>query len=186
MERAIVLSQEIIVHQERVAQLIKEFAYHLGLKETYISLIHLSAKNHDIGKSAIDESILKKPYKLTADEFNNIKEHVTEGAKILQSMNAKREVIEAVLFHHESYDGSGYPEKLKGLEIPLSARILKICDVYDALTSKRCYREKIFRPEEALSEMEKMKNQFDPNLFNEFTFYIKNTPGPKGRRNKDA
>lgn len=173
MDRAFVLSEETFKHQYRVATLTTEFAQHLGAKDALISILFASSQNHDIGKAAVDETLLKKPFKLTEDEFEAVKSHAPEGAKILKEMNVNQEVIEAVLCHHESFDGTGYPNKLKGEEIPLSARILKICDVYDALTSKRCYRPRAYTNEEALEIMEKMKNEFDPYLYKEFTLFIK-------------
>ena len=111
------------------------------------SIIPLASALHDIGKIAIDEKILNKPGKLTAEEFEVIKTHTTLGAEILQRQeNFDKEPLlqtayEICRWHHERWDGRGYPDGLKGDEIPLSAQLVALADVYDALTSERCYKK---------------------------------------------
>ena len=109
--------------------------------EASVSLITHAAHLHDIGKMGISDNVLGKPGKLTDDEFSIIKQHPVIGAKILMQSNYTHELVQIVLHHHERYDGRGYPEGLKGEEIPIGARIIAIADSIDAMTSKRVYRD---------------------------------------------
>lgn len=130
-------------HCLRVAMLATSVAYQLQLSQNDTKDVIISALLHDIGKSSIDHEIIIKPSKLTDAEFAEIKRHPFMGYNVLKnsgnSFNAN--IMSGVLFHHEKYDGSGYPTGLKGRDIPLIARILAVCDVFDALTSNRPYRK---------------------------------------------
>ena len=125
-----------------------------GLTREKIDAIVAASSLHDIGKIAIPDSILMKPGRLTKDEFEYMKSHTLRGCEILDSMKmdwnpvAKQVSYEIVRSHHERYDGKGYPDGLKGDDIPISAQLVSVADVYDALTSERCYKDK-FTPEEA-------------------------------------
>ena len=127
--------------------------YHLSWSEQY--LIALASALHDIGKIGIDEKILNKPGKLTAEEFEIMKSHTLIGASMLESLDAYQDevlvriAIQICRWHHERYDGSGYPDGLKGDEIPISAQVVSIADVYDALVSERVYK-KAFSHEKAI------------------------------------
>ena len=137
----------------------------------YFRNVVMAAPIHDLGKIKIPDSILNKPGKLTNDEYDIIKKHTEYGAKVIQ--NSMRNVddenyinvaINIAKYHHERYDGTGYPEGLKGEDIPLEARIMSLADVYDALISKRPYKE-AFPKEKAISIMkEGIGTQFDPEL----------------------
>ena len=166
------LSKEVTKHQQRVANISKEFTLKLGHSKKDAAQIYLAALFHDIGKAKIDPKIYNKPGKLSEEEFKEIKKHPVESEYILKTLNMSEEIIKTVLYHHESYDGTGYPEGLKAEKIPYAARILKICDVYDALTNVRSYRSKPYTKDQALRIMEKMKNQFDEEIFNKFKIYI--------------
>ncbi len=139
--------------------------------DDYIKDIERSAPLHDIGKVGISESILLKPGKLTEDEFEIMKKHSELGAKVLQDAAESLEFrsffeigYQIALHHHENWDGSGYPHKLKGLDIPLSARIMAIADVYDALTTERPYK-RAFSHDEAMEIILREKGtKFDPKL----------------------
>ena len=119
------------------------------------SMIITAAALHDIGKIGIDEKILNKPGKLTDEEFEIMKKHTVLGAEMLEGLteykNEKlvKTAIEICRWHHERYDGTGYPDGLSGDEIPISAQVVALADVYDALTSKRVYK-KAFAPKEAV------------------------------------
>lgn len=130
-------------------------------------LIYYAGLFHDIGKSIMPLTVLKKESKLTRDEFSQIKEHAKHGFRILQKYKFPSDVLFAALLHHEKYDGSGYPIGFIGKEIPVIARIVNICDVFDALTSDRPYR-KAYSVEEAIQIMEHTKEQYDPELIDIF------------------
>lgn len=127
-------------HILRVQQYAVATARRLGLTGTELECIETGALLHDIGKIGVPESILNKPGRLTSDEFDLIRQHPRVGAEILAPVNFPPAVIDAVKYHHERWDGSGYPDSLRGEAIPLTARILAVADVYDALTSDRSYR----------------------------------------------
>lgn len=143
-------------HSDRVKAFSEQIARLLGLSEASVSLITHAAHLHDIGKMGISDSVLGKPGKLTDDEFSIIKQHPVIGAKILMQSNYTHELVQIVLHHHERFDGRGYPEGLKGEEIPIGARIIAIADSIDAMTSKRVYRD-------ALS-LEYCRNEIEKNL----------------------
>ena len=128
-------------HSERVKAYTELLSRFLGLSEASVSLITHAAHLHDIGKMGISDNVLGKPGKLTDDEFSIIKQHPIIGAKILMQSNYTHELVQIVLHHHERFDGRGYPEGLKGEEIPIGARIIAIADSIDAMTSKRVYRD---------------------------------------------
>ena len=127
-----------------------------NLTSSDIDIITLASSLHDIGKIAIDEKILNKPGRFTDEEFAIMKTHTSKGAEMLEKLpNVKTEPLvqkayEIARWHHERYDGRGYPDGLKGEEIPVSAQIVALADVYDALTSERCYK-KAFTHEQAIS-----------------------------------
>jgi putative nucleotidyltransferase with HDIG domain len=128
-------------HSDRVKAFSEQIARLLGLSEGSVSLITHAAHLHDIGKMGISDNVLGKPGKLTDEEFSIIKQHPVIGAKILMQSNYTHELVQIVLHHHERYDGRGYPEGLKGEDIPIGARIIAIADSVDAMTSKRVYRD---------------------------------------------
>ena len=130
-------------------------------------LVYYSGLFHDIGKSITPLSVLGKEKPLIFDEFSQIKEHAKLGFRILQEYKFPSEILFAALLHHEKYDGNGYPIGFKGKEIPLIARIISICDVFDALTSNRPYRKE-YTLIEALKIMKDSKEQFDPELLDLF------------------
>ena len=116
---------------------------------------------HDVGKIGIPDEIINKPGRLSDEEFAIIKEHPGKGAKILSSVPEMPKLATGARWHHERYDGSGYPDGLKGDEIPEEARIIAVADAYDAMTSSRSYREKM-PVENVISELKKgMGTQFD-------------------------
>ncbi len=151
-------------HSERVAMYSEQLAMHLDFNEQTMRELTISAVLHDIGKIAVPEAILDKPSKLTAEEFDIIKQHPAVGANIISNIPSYDSILPGILYHHEHWDGSGYPQGLKGVEIPLSSRIITIADVFDAITEERPYR-KGMRADEAISFMEDQKKKlFDAEL----------------------
>lgn len=127
-------------HILRVQRYAVAIAKHMGLTGGELEAVNTGALLHDIGKLGVPEYVLLKPGRLTEDEFDKIKKHPEIGAAILDPVEFPWPVLPVVKYHHEKWDGSGYPEGLKGEAIPLSARIMAVADVYDALTSSRSYR----------------------------------------------
>jgi len=136
----------------------------IGLDSRDLQMLQWGALLHDVGKIGIRDDVLNKAGKLTESEFRHIKEHPVSSHKIVQEVTQLAQAFDSILHHHEHYDGSGYPDGLVGEEIPLSARVIQIADVFDALTSDRAYR-KAFGWEEALEIMEKEAGRtVDPEL----------------------
>ena len=151
-------------HSENVAYYATELAYILGMNEDFVEMVREAALLHDVGKIGIPEHILNKPGKLTDEEFAVMKTHVENSIGIIRHLPSLDYVIPAVIGHHERYDGHGYPRRISGEDIPLSARILCIADSFDAMVSKRSYKE-AFSVERALSILEAESGmQFDPHL----------------------
>lgn len=151
-------------HSDRVQELSLMFAKALGVSESTMKLLADAALLHDIGKVGVSDAILGKPGKLTDDEFAVIKQHPVIGARILMQSNYTQELVNIVMHHHERFDGRGYPEGLKGDDIPLGSRIIAIADSIDAMTSRRCYRDAMsleFCREEIEKNLGKM---YDPAI----------------------
>ena len=128
-------------HSERVARAAVELGRALGLGEDELSDIHLAGLLHDIGKIGIRDDVLTKRGPLTPDEFEHIQQHVVIGHRILADLHAIGHLLPGVLYHHERFDGGGYPEGLKGDAIPMLARILAVADSFDAMNTTRPYRD---------------------------------------------
>lgn len=157
-------------HTQRVAETCARIARGLNLNETYVEMMRRAAPLHDVGKIGISDSILLKPGKLTAEEFETMKTHTTIGAKILSGSNVAFLMLaeEIALNHHERWDGNGYPNGRPGDAIPLSGRIVAVADVFDALTNERPYKQ-AWSVEDALDEMARSSGtQFDPDVLDVF------------------
>lgn len=160
-------------HSDRTVQYALSIAERLGLSEQDQELFQYAAILHDIGKIGIPETILKKPGKLTPEEYEVMKQHPVLGAKIVQQIKFLQPVIPLVRADHERWDGKGYPDGLNGEGIPLGARVVAIVDAYDAMTSDRVYR-KAPGKEYALAELQKYAGtQFDPQLVKLFLEILK-------------
>ena len=155
-------------HSTRVAELGAWIARCLGLDQEHVELTRLAGSLHDLGKLAIPEEILQKPGPLTQPERLVVQRHSQIGHRMLESLGVDP-VADWVLHHHEHWDGSGYPDRLKGEQIPLGARIIFVADAYDAMTSNRAYRGRL-SPRDAVDELQRCAGtQFDPEIVAAFT-----------------
>ncbi|OGO05555.1 MAG: hypothetical protein A2Y60_06655 [Chloroflexi bacterium RBG_13_54_9] len=155
-------------HSERVALLCTEIAEELGCPKDVTKGIQVAATLHDIGKIVIPDYILLKPGPLTPAEFNEIKRHPTAAVQILRNLDHFDHTIILIESHHEWYNGEGYPNKLKGEEIPLGARIIAVADAYDAMTSPRPYRQRLTNEESAQALRDGAGTQWDPDVVEAF------------------
>lgn len=161
-------SVETKLHTERVSNYCIKIAQELALSSEMIKKAGMVGTLHDIGKISIADRILLKPGKLTEYEYEVMKSHSEEGYKIVCSIPEIKDIANDILSHHERWDGNGYPNKLKGKEIPILSRIVSIADTFDAITENRCY-SKNKNVEYAISELKKCSGtQFDPYLVNIF------------------
>jgi diguanylate cyclase (GGDEF)-like protein/putative nucleotidyltransferase with HDIG domain len=164
----------VLGHSKQVANYALMIAERLGLSQNKLDLIHKAALLHDIGKLGISESILFKPGKLTKDEYDIVKNHVTLGADILAASHALKDLIPIIRHHHERFDGLGYPDGLEGENIPVEARILSVADAVEAMASDRPYRRGLSN-QEAIEELEKCSStQFDPLVVKVFIEILQN------------
>ncbi len=160
-------------HSERVAEISFALAKEMGYSSKECDDIRCIALMHDCGKIAVPVNILQKPDRLTDEEYEIIKHHTTIGGDMLRDFSSIKDMNHGALYHHERYDGKGYPKGLKGEEIPLIARMICIADSLDAMNSNRCYRPRLTR-EIILEELEKNKGkQFDPDIVDHILKLIK-------------
>jgi putative nucleotidyltransferase with HDIG domain len=164
-------------HSRRVMEYSRSIGQRMKLDRQDIEELKRSALLHDIGKIGIPDMVLKKQEKLTDEEYTIIKSHPETGASILKYIKSFKNLVPAVYYHHERFDGEGYPEGIKGAAIPLHARIISITDTFDAMTSSRPYRKKALSLRTALSELEQNKGiQFDPDITNIFIEILQESP----------
>ncbi len=155
-------------HSDRVAQGAVAIAKRLGWEEDKITNLKYVALLHDIGKIGVPDAVLNKPGRLDAEEMDIIRKHTSNGSGILSEIRTIPNLQNGALYHHERYDGTGYPMGLSGENIPLEARIIAIADSYDAMTSDRAYRKRL-SDETVLSELHRGRGtQFDPELLDLF------------------
>ena len=155
-------------HSQRVAGISVAIAAELGLSKPEIEKIRLAGLIHDIGKIGVKETVLNKPGKVTAKEYQHILSHSSIGERILTPIVEDKDILRAVRHHHERYDGTGYPDGLAGKDIPLAARILAVADSYDAIISGRPYRQ-AQSIEAACTEIRHhLGSQFDPEVVEAF------------------
>ena len=156
-------------HIKRVQNYARELAVAVGIKnEIQLKAIQAAAVLHDTGKIAIPEAILNKPGPLTTEEFEVMKQHAAMGADIISSVNFPYPVEPIVRYHHENWDGTGYPQGLMGTDIPIGARILSVVDCFDALTSDRPYRRSLSEREAIEILLRRRGNMYDPLVVDTF------------------
>jgi two-component system cell cycle response regulator len=169
---------DLDTHVQQVARLAQRVGRELGMSAHELKTLIAAAELHDVGKAAIPEAILDKPAALDAQERSFIERHTTIGERIIASAPTGRPVAAIVRATHEHYDGQGYPDGLAGEQIPLAARIIAICDAYEAMTSTRSYRSALPH-DEALAELQRCAgSQFDPRLTEVFLRLLRQKPTP--------
>jgi HD-GYP domain-containing protein (c-di-GMP phosphodiesterase class II) len=151
-------------HSERVALMGSRLAAASGMSDEQVERIRIAGLMHDVGKIGVREAVLRKPGKLTDEEFDEIKRHPVIGHTILKDITALEDVLPGVLYHHERWDGRGYPEGLGGEDIPLFGRVLAVADAFDAMSSNRAYRPAIPREAVRREIADGAGTQFDPDL----------------------
>ena len=161
-------------HSDRVSEYSVLIGNKLGLPEEDIRRLKIGGLFHDVGKIGVPDNILQKNGKLSDDEYSEIKNHPTIGAHILSTASIFQDILPIVKYHHEKYDGTGYPERLSGENIPYLARITAIADTFDAMTSKRVYRDSL-PIEKVKAEFKRCRGtQFDPQLDDLFLDILEN------------
>jgi putative nucleotidyltransferase with HDIG domain len=155
-------------HSDRVARVAVRLAKELGCDTQTLSTLYLAGLLHDIGKIGVDDAVLRKPGRLSEDEYKHIKQHVNIGRRILDDLAKLENILPVVLHHHESWDGAGYPSHLAGDQIPLSARIVAVADAFDAMSSDRPYRNGL--PDEKVDQTlrDGAGQQWDPEVVEAF------------------
>ena len=161
-------------HSTNVAYYATALATTLGMNEDMVEIIRQAALLHDVGKIGIPEYILNKAERLTDEEYETIKGHVEASIDIIRHLPSLDYVIPAVIGHHERYDGKGYPRRIAGEDIPLTARILCVADSFDAMTSKRCYKKAFSLNVAREKLLQDAGKQFDPNLVVKFVECLDN------------
>lgn len=161
-------------HSDRVSEFSVLIGKHIGLSDSDIKILKIGGLFHDIGKIGVPDTILQKNSKLTDDEYSEIKNHPSIGSHILSTASIFKDIIPIVKHHHERFDGHGYPSQLAGNDIPYLARITAIADTFDAMTSKRSYRDAL-PLDVVIAEFERCKgSQFDPELADVFLDILRN------------
>jgi HD-GYP domain-containing protein (c-di-GMP phosphodiesterase class II) len=151
-------------HSKNVAVLSRSIAAEMRYAESECEKIYWAGLVHDIGKILISVGILNKPAKLTVDEYDEIKKHPVYGYEFFNRNQGLKDIAEIVLYHHERYDGRGYPKGLREGEIPVFSRIIAVADAFDAMTNNRSYRRAV-SIDEAVAELKKESaKQFDPHI----------------------
>jgi len=152
-------------HSARVADLSANIATELGLAEEEVDRVRMAGRLHDLGKIGTRDAVVNKEGPLTAEEFEHVKQHVIIGAQILAPLTHLGDVVSMVKSHHERHDGTGYPDALRGEEVPLGGRIIAVAEVYDALTTARPYQDKM-TPEQAVERMADLSGTvLDPKVY---------------------
>ena len=163
-------------HARRVARMAAAVAREMGLGEQKVQEIEYAAALHDIGKIGVADSILRKAAPLDEGEWKDMRRHSELGYEILKGIDFLRDAAEIVWAHHERYDGEGYPRRLGGEEIPLGARVFGVVDAYDAMTSRRPYRQAMSRDQACIEVERNSGTQFDPAVVEAFLVMVRRSP----------
>ncbi|MEW6103028.1 MAG: HD-GYP domain-containing protein [bacterium] len=163
-------------HSNKVRRYAEAIGKRLYLSENEMKTLSIASILHDIGKQDIDTAILDKPGPLTSEEYNLIKSHSSKGANMLRSIDMLKSASMAVYHHHERYDGFGYPDGLRGEEIPYLSRILAVVDAFDAMTSERPYKPKKSIHEAIIELQDNSGTQFDSEIVDAFIHVLRANP----------
>jgi cyclic di-GMP phosphodiesterase len=171
---------ETAEHAVRVQRLCVTVAHEIGLDNEMIAAVSAAAPVHDIGKLAIPDSLLHRPGPLTHEEYAVVQQHAAMGAEILKGIENGAAIASIVRHHHENWDGSGYPDRLRREAIPIGARILAVVDCYDALTSHRPYRQPLQHAEAMAMIVARRGTMYDPAILDAFVQVVDRvrTAGP--------
>jgi diguanylate cyclase len=164
-------------HAQRLLTLSSRISIKLGLSSNQTEDLSMLALLHDIGKIGISRSILQKPAPLTAEEWAEMKQHPQIGCRIVQALPELSGIDECILYHHERWDGKGYPMGLKGEDIPLLCRIISVIDAYDAMTNDRVYRRALCPSAVFLELQSNAGTQFDADIVHIFLDMLRSEPG---------
>ena len=166
-------SDESNSHSENLVKLADLLGNELSIIEEGLNVLKQAARLHDIGLVSIDTNILTKASKITENEWDRVKAHPEIGSRIVQSISELQHISKEILHHHEWYDGTGYPQGLKGKEIPYFSRVISVIDAYDVMISGRVYKQKMTNSQ-AIEEIERCSGtQFDPEIVKSFIRVIK-------------
>ena len=163
-------------HSDHVLRFSASMGQKMKLPSAQLNLLKFTAQIHDIGKVALNEFLVNKPGRFTEAEHLMIQHHAHLGASLVEKLNLDPMIPLVIMHHHENYDGTGYPHKLSGDQIPLESRIIRITDTYDALTNNRGYRP-AYTPKKAYVIMERDQHCFDPELLEIFFKMQRNKKG---------
>jgi putative nucleotidyltransferase with HDIG domain len=166
-------------HSERVTEHAVKLATRLGLPQEEIHLLGYAAFLHDIGKIEVDREVLNKVDRLNDKEWKMIQHHSEWGSEIVKAVMKLHPIVPVILHHHENFDGSGYPSGLKGNDIPILARIIRVADSYDAMVSHRPYKKTLAASEAVEEIVSNSGTQFDPQVANVFLEIIREDTGKK-------
>ncbi|MEL7658333.1 MAG: HD-GYP domain-containing protein [Bacillota bacterium] len=155
-------------HAHRVSRLCEAMGRQLKLTESETTELSIAGLLHDIGKVAVNEEILSKPGKLTAEEYAEVMRHSEIGYRIIVAVKGMENVARHVLYHHERWDGKGYPQQLQGGAIPLHSRVISLVDAYDAMINNRSYRKALSKKAALQELLWNSGTQFDPELVGKF------------------
>jgi putative nucleotidyltransferase with HDIG domain len=173
-------------HSQRVQRIAVAMGEELGFTPKQLEAVRFGGLFHDIGKLAVPDSILTKPARLTPEEYERIKEHSAEGARIVAKLGRLREAVPIIRHHHERWDGRGYPDGLAGAEIPLAAAVVGLADAWDAMTTERPYHRALDL-DEAFAEVRGGRGtQFVPEVVDAFFSVVRKRPGQVGTRDGEA
>jgi putative nucleotidyltransferase with HDIG domain len=173
-------------HSQRVQRIAVAMGEELGFTPKQLEALRFGGLFHDIGKLAVPDSILTKPARLTPEEYERIKEHSAEGARIVAKLGRLREAVPIIRHHHEWWDGRGYPDGLAGTEIPLAVAVVGLADAWDAMTTERPYHRALDL-DEAFAEVRNGRGtQFVPEVVDAFFSVVRKRPGELGTRDGEA